>query len=86
VQIETDRGALLDATLRQSADQNTRDEKYVQGRLTSDVTTPKDTSDTSNLLALLKPLLDNDAAARDAPAWQQALAQVHQSILLNASV
>jgi hypothetical protein len=38
----------------------------------------------ADLLALLKPLLDNGDAARNTAEWQQALARVHGMILPNA--
>jgi hypothetical protein len=84
VQIVTERGALVRATLTQSSDQRTRESKYEGGVLISDVTTPEETSSSKDLLSLLKPLIDSGAAKHDTTAWQQALAQIHGMIQLNA--
>jgi hypothetical protein len=84
VQIATKRGALLSASLNQSSDRKTRDSTYEAGQLMSDVTTPQETSRSSDLLALLKPLLDSGDATRDSVTWQQALSRVHAMILLSA--
>jgi hypothetical protein len=84
VNLATEGGKLLNATLTQSSDQKTRDSKYERGVLSSDVTTPRETSQSVDLLALLKPLLDSGDAARNTAEWQQALARVHGMILLNA--
>ncbi|OTP79047.1 hypothetical protein [Caballeronia sordidicola] len=84
VQIATERGALLDASLNQSFDQKTRDSKYEEGELISDVTTPEERSQSSDLLALLKPLIDNGDASRDSVEWQQALSSIHEMIQLGA--
>lgn len=85
VQLATQRGVLLNATLNQSSEQKTRDSKYERGELVSDVTTPKTASRSVDLRALLEPLIDNGDAARDTAEWQQKLTSVHAMILLNAS-
>lgn len=84
VQLATERGALLNASLNQSSDQKTRDSKYEEGELISDVTTPEERSQSSNLLALLKPLIDNGGATRDSVEWQQALSGIHGMIQLGS--
>ncbi|MBZ5790664.1 hypothetical protein K8353_11140 [Burkholderia contaminans] len=84
VQMATKRGVLLAASLNQSSDRKTRDSMYEAGRLISDVTTPEETSRSSDLLALLKPLLDNGDATRNSVEWQQALSRVHAMVLLGA--
>jgi len=84
VQIATERGALRDASLNQSSGQKTRDSKYEEGKLISDTTTPEETSRSSDLLALLKPLIDNGDATRDSAEWQQALSGIHRMIQLGA--
>jgi hypothetical protein len=84
VQMATERGALRDASLNQSSDQKTRDSKYEEGELISDVTTPEERSQSSDLLALLKPLIDNGDTTRDSVEWQQALSSIHRMIQLGA--
>lgn len=85
VSLETQRGSLVKATLNQSSGQSTRQSEYVQGKLVSDVTTPTNTSDSKDLLTLLKPFLADDEAAQDSGSWQQALSRIHGMVLLNAS-
>ncbi|WP_027779163.1 hypothetical protein [Paraburkholderia caledonica] len=85
VQLATERGALVHASLRQTSDRSTRHLKYERGVLTSDLTTPEDTSRSTDLLSLLEPLIDKGDAARNSAGWQQALSRVHRMILLNAS-
>jgi hypothetical protein len=82
--IENEGGKIEDASLSHSADQSTREMKYVKGNLVSDVTTPSDISQSQDLLALLKPLFENGQAAQDGSQWQQALAGIHGMILLQA--
>ncbi|KFG96390.1 hypothetical protein GQ56_0115040 [Burkholderia paludis] len=84
VQIATERGALLNASLSQSSDRKTRESTYEAGKLISDVTTPEETSRSSNLLALLQPLIDSGDATHNSAEWQQALTQVHSMIQLSA--
>jgi hypothetical protein len=84
VQIVTARGVLVGATLTQSSEQRTRDSKYENGVLVSDVTTPEATSSSKDLLSWLEPLIESRATEHDPTAWQQALAQVHGMIQLNA--
>ncbi|HEX3635673.1 MAG TPA: hypothetical protein VHV99_09325 [Paraburkholderia sp.] len=84
VNIETERGNLLLASLNQTSSQSTRQSQYVRGMLTSDVTTPTSTSNSKDLLALLKPFLEDNQAAQDSAAWQQTLSGIHGMILLNA--
>lgn len=85
VDIASQRGTLLKATLSHASEQKTRDSKYERGELTSDVTTPKTTSRSQDLLSLLEPLIDQGDAASDSAQWQQALQRIHGMILLNAS-
>ena len=87
VTLATQAGKLLKATLSQTKSQSTEVSEYVKGVLESDVTTPDNTSDSKDLLALLKPFLaDNGSEAKqDSAAWQQTLSNVHNMILLNAS-
>ncbi len=82
--IETKRGQILQATLDQTASQSTRQSRYVRGNLVSDVTTPTNTSKSQDLLALLKPLLDNGDAQHDSHAWEVALSSIHAMVLSNA--
>ncbi|WGS52126.1 hypothetical protein LFL96_28400 [Paraburkholderia sp. D15] len=85
VNIATKQGKLLAATLDQSSSQSTRQSEYVKGVLTSDVTTPTETSNSKDLLALLKPFLENDQAAQNSDGWQNALSSIHGMIFLNAN-
>jgi hypothetical protein len=85
VNIETQRGNLLRASLNQSSSQSTRESEYVKGELVSDVTTPTNTSDSKDLLTLLKPFLEDNQAAQDSGAWEQTLSNIHGMVLLNAS-
>jgi hypothetical protein len=85
VQLATERGALVHASLRQTSDESTRHSKYERSVLTSDVTTPEDSSRSTDLLSLLEPLIDKGDAARNSAEWQQTLSRVHGMILLNAS-
>jgi len=84
VQTATERGALLDASLNESSEQKTRDSKYKEGELISDVTTPEETSRSRDLLALLKPLIDHGDATRDSVEWQRTLSSIHGMIQLGA--
>ncbi|MGN8111296.1 hypothetical protein ACTJLB_25160 [Paraburkholderia sp. 22098] len=72
VQLATERGALVHASLRQTSDQTTRHSKYERGVLTSDLTAPEETSHSTELLSLLEPLIDKGDAARNSAEWQQA--------------
>jgi hypothetical protein len=85
VNLETDNGKLLQATLSQSSSESTEVTEYVKGVLMSDVTTPDNTSNSKDLLALLKPLIADQQAGQDGVNWQQALSSIHGMILLNAS-
>lgn len=84
-QIATEKGKLLSASLSQSSSQSTRQSEYVRGALVSDVTTPSSSSQSKDLLALLKPLFENGQAERNSDAWQQALAGIHSMVLLGAT-
>lgn len=77
----TEKGTLLNASLNQTTSQSTRQREYEKGDLVSDVTTPKSVSQSHDLLALLKPLLDNDDAAKGTSSWQQALSEIHGMVL-----
>jgi hypothetical protein len=57
----------------------------VGGKLESDVTTPPNTSVSTDLLSLLKPLIEDGQAAKNTDAWQQALSTIHGMILPNAN-
>jgi hypothetical protein len=85
VDIATQRGNILQATLNQSSSQSTQKSEYVRGVLESDVTTPHNTSESKSLLSLLKPFLADDEAAQDSSAWQQTLSGIHAMVLLGAS-
>ncbi|MFM0555280.1 hypothetical protein P0D69_30540 [Paraburkholderia sediminicola] len=85
VNIATKRGKLLQATLNQASNQSVRQSEYVRGVLVSDVTTPTNTSDSKDLLTLLKPFFDDNQAAQNSSTWQQTLSGIHGMILLNES-
>ncbi|CAE6820040.1 hypothetical protein R69619_06071 [Paraburkholderia nemoris] len=76
-------GELTDASLNQTADQSTRQSKYVMGRLVSDTIAPFETSRSKDLLALLKPFLESDKpkSQGDIYLWQQTLSDVHNLVL-----
>ena len=73
VEIATEKGILVQASLSQSHSQSTRNSEYVDGKLVSDVTTPTNTSVSKNLLSLLQPFINDGEAARDSGTWQQEL-------------
>jgi hypothetical protein len=85
LKLATDKGILTEASLSQSSSRSTRNSEYVGGKLVSDVTTPTNTSVSTDLLSLLKPLIEDGEAAKNTGAWQQALSTIHGMILLNAS-
>jgi hypothetical protein len=57
----------------------------VRGLFVSDVTTPTSKSNSKDLLALLKPFLDDSDAEQDSASWQQELSTIHGMVLLNAN-
>lgn len=59
-----DKGSLVEASLAQSASQNTRTRKYVWGELESDIATPKQVSQAKNMLGLISAALDRDRESR----------------------
>jgi hypothetical protein len=85
VNIATERGNMVQAKLNQSSSQSTQQSEYVRGLRVSDVTTPTNTSDSKDLLTLLKPFFDDNQAEQDSSTWQQALSSIHRMVLLNAS-
>lgn len=85
VNITTQRGNLIQATLDKSSNQSTRQSEYLKGVLVSDVDTPTTSSDSKDLLSLLKPLLADQDAEENSGNWQQALSNIHGMILLNAN-
>jgi hypothetical protein len=85
VNIATQRGQIVQATLNQSSSQSTEKSEYVRGLLVSDVTTPTNSSNSKDLLALLKPFLGDGDAEQDSASWQQELSTLHGMVLLNAN-
>jgi hypothetical protein len=75
----------VQATLNQSSSQSTEKSEYVRGLLVSDVTTPTNSSNSKDLLALLKPFLGDGDAEQDSASWQQELSTLHGMVLLNAN-
>jgi len=85
VNIAMQRGEIVQSTLNQAANQSTEKSEYVRGLLVSDVTTPASTSSSKDLLALIKPYLDDNEAQQDSVTWQQTLSNIHAMVLLNAN-
>jgi hypothetical protein len=77
-------GQITQASLNQSASQSTERSTYLWGKLVADTTTPSESSKTSDLLALLKPLLQDSQESRNTTRWQQALSDIHDQIFLQA--
>ncbi|HEY4318954.1 MAG TPA: hypothetical protein VGN04_15245 [Herbaspirillum sp.] len=80
------KGGLTKALLTQAASQSMHASKYEMGELVEDMTTPLKGSRTTDILGTLKPFLKNgklDTQA-DRYQWQDALAKVHDSILLQS--
>jgi hypothetical protein len=70
-----DHGNLVKATLDQSSNQSTRIQKYVEGKLEDDLTTPSHVTGSRNLMGLL------DAADKAGKSWQP-LAKYEQARIL----
>lgn len=85
VKLATNKGILVQASLSQSSSQSTTDSDYVGNKLISVITTPKDTSTSKDLLALLKPFDVDGQTAQDSGLSPQALSTIHEMILLNAN-
>ncbi|WP_233834132.1 hypothetical protein [Paraburkholderia sp. ZP32-5] len=82
VNIATERNNIIQATLNRSSSQSTEVSQYEHAVLVSDVTTPTSTSESTDLLALLKPFLTNGQAEQDSAGWQQTLSAIHSAVLL----
>jgi hypothetical protein len=85
VRIATQDGELVKATLDKKSSDSTTNAEYQDGKLVSDVTTPTDTSTSTDLLKLLNPLIANGDATKDSSGWQQTLASIQALILPDAS-
>lgn len=59
--VQYHKGALVSASVDQSASTSTRIQKYVKGWLESDITTPVETAKTTDLLGKLQSAWENDA-------------------------
>lgn len=59
--VQYHKGALMSATVAQSASNSAHIQKYVKGALESDITTPEITSKTTDLLGKLQSAWENDA-------------------------
>ncbi len=77
-------GQVTQASLNQSASQSTETSTYLRGKRVADTTTPSESSKTSDLLALLKPLLQDNQKSGNTARWQQALSKIHDQIFLQA--
>ncbi|MNR76101.1 hypothetical protein D3C72_67560 [compost metagenome] len=80
------KGVLSEAFAIQSAQQSTRTRKYELGTLTDDATSPFNASLKRDILATLKPFLEDlgDKSASEMFDWQQKLEEVHGQILLQS--
>ncbi|HWV62701.1 MAG TPA: hypothetical protein VN019_03685, partial [Oxalicibacterium sp.] len=85
-EIEYGKGKLAKALSNQSASQSTHVQKFELGELTEDTTRPYEASQTQDILAILKPLLDTkrEWLPLDEYRWQQTLSDVHDRTLLKA--
>jgi hypothetical protein len=81
VNIATQRGNIIQATLNQSSSQATEVSQYEHAVLVSDITTPASTSDSKDLLTLLKPFFTDGQAGEKGSGWQQALSAIHSEVL-----
>jgi len=59
--VQYHKGALVSASVTQSASNSTHIQKYVKGALESDTTTPESVSKTTNLLGKLQSAWENNA-------------------------
>ncbi|MFL1532714.1 MULTISPECIES: lactate dehydrogenase [Pseudomonas] len=78
-------GLLVNASVEQSASQNTRTQKYVMGKLTEDTTVPKDASVKRDYLVLLEYAAKESKKSKDAlqaSTLKDALADLHASVML----
>jgi len=71
-------------SIPESSEQKIRDSRYEESKLISGVMTPEEVSRSSDLLALLIPLIDNGDGTRDSLEWQRALSSIHGMIRLGA--
>lgn len=84
--IEYKKGRLSKAVTNQSASQSTHISRFEMGVMTADTTTPSNAAQTQDILAILKPFLENrrNRLPEDQYRWQQTLAKVHDRIFLKA--
>jgi hypothetical protein len=85
VSLVTKDGKVQNANLKQTNDQSTEISTYVKGVMESDVTTPHNTSDSKDILAMLKPYLADGQAKQDSDGWHQMLSSIHSMIVSGAS-
>jgi hypothetical protein len=82
-----DKGALVNASVSQSASQSTRISRYVMGHLEDDKTTPLKSSKTQNFLSVLNQALQQDKEAKlgHGVSWlKQTLAGIQDKVLLQS--
>ncbi|NYI00134.1 hypothetical protein [Cupriavidus plantarum] len=81
------KGALVQATLTQAADQSSRVQKYELGRLQSDITTPNAKSRTADVLGMIDDAIRNDTYHQipDDRQRDDVLSSMHDRVLLHAS-
>jgi hypothetical protein len=80
------KGALALASLTQSANQSTHLSKYEMGNLKVNTTTPFNASQTHDILATLKPFLQNHKPMTQSEhyQWEDALSNIHNSVFLQS--
>ncbi|MFJ3483369.1 lactate dehydrogenase [Pseudomonas sp. NPDC090202] len=82
-----EKGALVNASVAQSASQSTRVSKYVLGHLEEDTKTPVSASRTHNFLSVLQQALQQDKQAqlgRGTSLLKDALASIQDQVLLQS--
>ncbi|WP_325512110.1 hypothetical protein [Oxalicibacterium sp.] len=81
------KGKLTNASSTQSASQSTHVLKYEMGKVTKDTTTPFNASLTRDILATLKPFLDDSRLQTpdDIYRWEQTLSNVHDQSFLRSN-
>lgn len=83
-----EKGALVQASVSQSASQSTRISKYLMGHLESDTRTPLSSSKTRNVLSVLQQALQQDKESRQGrgvSTLKDTLASIQDKVLLQSS-
>lgn len=83
-----DKGALVEASLTQQASQTTHTKKYVLGELESDIYTPKEITQSKNMLSMIEAALERDRASRQMSGKSTLLddmKDIHSKVLLQTN-